>query len=100
MSWNTKGYKGTEELIHLFRVNLYDFNRMFPEYQGLTYKRDKGYRWVGTDGQGIRQPVERLIYFKTDRPSLHKCDGRCRSAKGPNCECFCRGQYHGAGAAS
>ena len=24
------------------------------------------------------------------------CDGRCRSATGPNCECSCNGEQHGA----
>lgn len=27
----------------------------------------------------------------------HKCGGICRNAKGPNCDCACRGANHGAG---
>src|SRR6266550_1112477 len=26
----------------------------------------------------------------------HKCDARCRGAKGPNCDCQCGGENHGA----
>lgn len=26
-----------------------------------------------------------------------KCGGACRSAKGPQCDCRCRGEFHGAG---
>ena len=28
--------------------------------------------------------------------SNHKCGGKCRSARGPNCECSCGGVNHGA----
>lgn len=41
-------------------------------------------------------PVTRTIYYKSN-PSLHKCDARCRNAKGSNCECSCGGEFHGAG---
>lgn len=27
----------------------------------------------------------------------HKCDARCRDAKGHKCECSCQGAHHGAG---
>jgi hypothetical protein len=43
------------------------------------------------------KPVTRVIDFKKN-PSLHKCDARCRHAKGNSCECECGGKYHGAGA--
>lgn len=42
-------------------------------------------------------PVTRKIEYK-DYPSLHKCDGRCMSAKGPVCECSCGGKNHGINA--
>jgi hypothetical protein len=40
-------------------------------------------------------PVTRTIHYKSN-PSLHKCDARCRHAKGHNCECSCGGEFHGA----
>ncbi len=42
------------------------------------------------------KPVTRVIEYKSN-PSLHKCDARCRHAKGNSCECSCGGQFHGAG---
>jgi hypothetical protein len=39
-------------------------------------------------------PVTRVIAYKPDG-SKHKCDSRCQSAKGGNCECSCGGKYHG-----
>ena len=29
--------------------------------------------------------------------SLHRCSDKCRTAKGPSCECSCGGMNHGAG---
>lgn len=40
-------------------------------------------------------PVTRKIFYKSN-PSLHKCDARCMSAIGHNCECSCGGKNHGA----
>lgn len=32
-----------------------------------------------------------------DKPQRRvKCDERCRSARGPECNCKCGGKYHGA----
>ena len=53
--------------------------------------------WIGRDETGAVLPVTRVIDFKKN-PSLHKCDARCRTAKGHNCECSCGGQFHGSGA--
>ncbi len=51
---------------------------------------------VGTPiaGPACCMPVTRTIYY-ANRPSLHKCDARCMSAKGHNCECSCGGKNHG-----
>ena len=59
-----------------------------------SFSRFVGHPATGSDAV---MPVERKIYFKTNNPSLHKCDARCRHAKGHNCECSCGGQFHGAG---
>lgn len=40
-------------------------------------------------------PIARIVCVKLNGKN-HKCDARCRSAKGPNCECECRGQFHGS----
>jgi hypothetical protein len=31
------------------------------------------------------------------RTNTHKCDARCLAATGPDCECSCGGENHGAG---
>ena len=31
------------------------------------------------------------------RITAHVCSATCRNAKGPNCDCSCGGQHHGAG---
>lgn len=54
-------------------------------------------RLVGKDENNQLLPVTRIIQFKTRKPSLHNCDGRCLMAKGGNCECSCQGSNHGAG---
>ncbi len=45
---------------------------------------------------GLKHYAERKIYRPRGAKD-HKCDGRCLAAKGPNCECSCRGKNHGAG---
>ena len=46
------------------------------------------------DGPDCIYPVTRTIFY-AKKPSLHKCDARCMSAKGHNCECSCGGKNHG-----
>lgn len=49
-----------------------------------------------TKGEGAMQmAVTRLVLYKTDHPSLHKCDARCMNATGHDCECSCGGRNHG-----
>ena len=63
------------------------------------HNRFDGYfRLVGTPkvGPEATMPVTRTIFY-SQKPSLHKCDGRCIHAKGHNCECSCGGANHGIG---
>ncbi len=69
----------------------------FEEQTGLTagrFIKGSGYVW-GFDSECQRFAVHREVGFKVNNPSLHKCGPRCRSAKGPNCECSCKGEFHG-----
>lgn len=36
-----------------------------------------------------------VVKMVTGTVSDRKCDARCQSAKGPNCECSCGGENHG-----
>lgn len=75
--------------------------RRFLAIGGKTSKHN----YVGTENRLVGHPatgpdailpVTRKVFYKAF-PSLHKCDARCRHAKGHNCECSCGGKYHGAG---
>jgi hypothetical protein len=42
------------------------------------------------------QPIDRVIRWQqTEKPTI--CGSKCRSAKGPNCDCICEGKFHGSG---
>lgn len=72
-----------------------DFAAKFPGVKGVKFD---GYQMqVAKNEAGEVLPVTRVIFRKAN-PSNHKCDARCRHAKGGNCECSCGGQFHGAGA--
>jgi len=76
-------------------------NSRFAAIGGVKSKHnryDSFSRLVGhpVSGPDAILPVTRTIYYKSN-PSLHKCDSRCRNAKGHNCECSCGGQFHGYG---
>lgn len=100
-----KYFNGTEEL---FNVTSMDNKKVVTLFGALIGKKyDSFSRWVGfVAGAGTTnserahgigaKPVTRIIEFKS-RPSLHKCDARCRNAKGNCCECSCGGKHHGAG---
>lgn len=61
--------------------NIKSFNGCYGLYQAIG---------------GKLQICDRVIqYSKT--PSNHKCDARCRNAKGNQCECECGGANHGIG---
>lgn len=91
-----KYFSGTNELTQIRPIR----NRTFLAMGGVA-SRDNYYdsisRAIGLDPTlNAYVPVTRKVFFK-DRPSLHKCDGRCMHAKGRNCECSCGGRNHGAG---
>ena len=72
------------------------FEAAFPGMRGVRI--DGFSKFVGHPLEGADSilPVTRVIEYKSN-PSLHKCDARCRHAKGRSCECSCGGQFHGAG---
>jgi hypothetical protein len=90
-----KYFSDTTELVDARSMVNPEFAQRFPGIKGLWY--DSFHRWVGTttDAPKTLLPVTRKIFYSTT-PSLHVCSGKCRSATGPNCECACGGQYHGA----
>lgn len=92
-----KYYSGTVELDRVFPLDV----QKFVALGGVKSKHnrcDSFSRMVGVpkDAPAAWLPVTRTIFFKRNA-SLHKCDARCRHAKGHDCECSCRGQFHGAG---
>ncbi len=69
----------------------------FETSTGLTagpFIKGSGYMY-GFRPDGTQAAVHRVVAFQNHNPSLHKCGARCRNAKGPNCECSCRGEFHG-----
>ena len=52
-------------------------------------------------GQYANANLSRALVIKqiTHNPagSLHRCSDKCRTAKGPSCECSCGGMNHGKG---
>jgi hypothetical protein len=94
-------YSGTEEVFGPFGLKNQTFEQMFP---GVKGKRSDSFTKLVGFPQGARftmngegsKPVTRVIFFKKNA-SLHKCDARCLSATGHNCECSCGGKNHGAG---
>lgn len=72
-----------------------EFAALFPGVKGR--RADSFSRWVGwLEGERELRPLLRSIEYKRN-PSLHKCDARCRHAKGHSCECSCGGANHGRG---
>ena len=58
------------------------------------FVKGSGYLY-GYRNDGTKASVARVVAFKNHNPSLHKCGARCRNATGPNCECSCKGEFHG-----
>lgn len=88
-------FSGTEKLVAGFStMDNAVFAATFPDVKGL---RSDGFQMrVAKNADGALLPITRVIFRKAN-PSNHKCDARCRHAKGGNCECSCGGQFHGAG---
>lgn len=68
----------------------YDFMKPIPVVDSRTYA-------IGAIGSSVRPITRRVIFTETDRPT--KCGAMCRNAKGPMCDCSCKGENHGAGVA-
>lgn len=89
-----KIFSGTTEGKGLQPLPNAEFAKRFP---GVKGKRSDSFdMFVTFNEAGEAMPVTRMIDFKKN-PSLHKCDARCRHAKGTSCECSCGGKFHGAG---
>ena len=90
-----KYFCGATELQHVFTLK----NARFRSIGGIPSKHNyfDGFERLAGSPADVRAtlPVTRRIEYKSN-PSLHKCDSRCRSAKGHSCECSCGGQYHGS----
>jgi hypothetical protein len=98
-----KYYSGEKELKEIWPVRIPEFVSLFPFVDIKKHKKSsikKGLWYddfsvlVGMDEDGETLPITRKVAYKKN-PSLHKCDGRCRSAKGHSCECSCGGKNHG-----
>ena len=89
-------FSGTTQVKNVFGLD----NAKFAAIGGVRSKHNRynsfqrlaGHPVAGNDAV---LPVTRTIFYKSN-PSLHKCDARCRHAKGHNCECSCGGEFHGA----
>ena len=89
----TKYFNGNVELFWPYGIPKAEFLTM----GGIPSKHnyfDSFSRLAGKDANGVLRPVDRTIHYKK-RPSLHKCDARCRNGKGHTCECQCGGVNHG-----
>lgn len=84
------------EQVELLDVH-YNPQQFFGVISGnLRWLKKKPYRMAGRcEKCGWLHVAQREIEWKKD-PSLHRCDGRCMSAKGFSCECSCGGKNHGA----
>jgi hypothetical protein len=90
-----KYFSGTQEVKNIRAMRNAEFAAQFP---GQTARRYDGFSMMVASVEGDSKnliPVTRTIFYKKN-PSLHKCDARCTSAKGKNCECSCGGQFHGS----
>lgn len=89
-----KYFSGTTQGTGLQPMDNAVFAKLFP---GVKGRRSDSFSMLVTfDAGGQPMPVTRSIDYKKN-PSLHKCDARCRHAKGNSCECSCGGKFHGAG---
>jgi len=87
-----KYFHGTTELGNIRWIRNESFAALFPGVKGIrvdSFSKFAGY------ADNVLLPVERVIEYKKN-PTLHKCDARCRHAKGKSCECSCGGANHGA----
>ena len=79
-------------------ILLEDFKRMFAGNTPLVLGQNGRITLIAREqeNQGQWYPVTRKIKFKiVAKP--HKCNDKCRHAKGDFCECECGGKFHGLG---
>jgi hypothetical protein len=87
-------FSGTEHLTNVVAMSRKDAAVRFP---GVQFKSCDSFSvWVGQKSNGETVPTTRIVEWKVNG-KRHECDARCRNATGRNCECACRGRYHGAG---
>lgn len=82
-------------LVDLDTLNGHDYSRSWTEQSGWTEYCGTAV-WYGpcpTCGRNVLLTGHAVIgRYKADR----KCDARCTSANGHDCECQCGGKNHGA----
>lgn len=79
------------------------FKKAFPsearafshDFMRLTSVQDGRLYYIGAIGSSVRPITRRVVFVETDKPT--KCGAMCRNAKGPMCDCSCKGDNHGAG---
>ena len=92
----TKYFSGSTQLKGAYPIKRAAVRALFPV--GTIKKFDDFSLLVGTvtgkyDTQNFL-PVTRIVRHD-ENGSGHKCDSRCRCAKGGDCECSCGGEFHG-----
>lgn len=91
-------YHGRQELFGTYPRPRAEVRALWPT--GPLKKFDDFQLLVGTASGRINDrdwlPVTRIVCHNA-AGSLHRCDSRCQSARGRNCECACGGQNHGVG---
>lgn len=93
----TRFFHGETELAQAWTEDMRKIRALHPE-AGKLKRIDSFSAWVGGERYSRENflPVTRIVHHNP-AGSLHKCGSRCRSAKGSDCECSCRGEFHGAG---
>lgn len=97
MKYDFKSFYGQTEIFHLRPVKRETVQAQFPDSKPKFYD-SFSYEMGVVNATGIDTallPVTRKICYKVNG-SRHKCDARCTSAKGNNCECSCGGVNHGS----
>ena len=90
----TTQYNGTSPLVNVHSVKAEDCIKEFGN-DGREFKH--GYANVGYGPNGEYLPVTRVIFYKVNGRN-HVCSSICRNARHGNCECSCKGVFHGADA--
>ena len=95
-----KAFSGDVELAYTFPRSREEVRQRFPRevFPDPIKAFDSFSLWVGQKDYSADQrnyvPVTRRICYKVNG-TKHKCGGKCRTAKGGDCECECGGRFHG-----